>query len=209
MPPPPKKKGCGVLGTILIIVVAIVVTYFTAGATSGFFASALGSTTGGAVATAATAAAAGSIVSQGVGIAIGQQDSFSWKAVAAAALTAGITKGVGLSGVVDKATAGSEFFNAAAHGLVNNAIGQGVNIAVGVQDSFNWRDLAISAVSAPIANKVGEKVGAPFEGRTSSAFATNVGSSIASAVVRRGSAERSMRRPCWGTYSAMRWAKKS
>jgi hypothetical protein len=158
-PPRPKKKGCGVLGQILMIVVAIVVTYFTAGATSGFFAGALGST-GGAVATAATAAAAGSIASQGVGIAIGAQDSFSWKAVATAALTAGITQGIGLDKfdlIKGASGAGAEFVNAAARGLTANAIGQGVNIAMGLQKSFDWRGVVSAALEAPLASYIGDK----------------------------------------------------
>jgi hypothetical protein len=34
------------------------------------------------------------LVSQGVGMAIGVQDSFSWKSVAVAALSAGVTQGI-------------------------------------------------------------------------------------------------------------------
>lgn len=41
----------------------------------------------------AVASAAGSAASQGVAIAIGQQQGFSWEQVAASALTAGILKG--------------------------------------------------------------------------------------------------------------------
>jgi len=73
-PPPPKpKKGCGVIGQILVIVVAAVVTYFTAGLLTGIVSPALATALG---------AAAGSVVSQGVGIALGVQEKFSFKSVA-------------------------------------------------------------------------------------------------------------------------------
>jgi hypothetical protein len=83
---PPKKNKCGVFGQILLAVIAIAVTYFTAGAATA----ALGPVLGGAA-----AGAAGSVVSQGVGVATGIQQKFSFKGVALAALSAGIGAGVG------------------------------------------------------------------------------------------------------------------
>lgn len=168
-PPPRKKKGCGVLGTIIVVIVAIVVTVVTKGATANFFTNLLGSFWGG-VAAASTGAVVGSAVSQGVGIAIGQRDSFSWKDVAAAGLTAGITQGVGAEGLnlID-----SEILSAG----FNNVVGQGVNIALGLQDEFNWGAVAAAAVSAPLARSAGkgltDAMGDSF-GPRFTAFAANL-----------------------------------
>jgi len=106
---------------IIVIIVAIVVTYLTWGSTSEFWAGVLAnmgaSTTTaasvGAALSAATAAALGSVASQAVGIAIGVQDKFSWKSVAVAALTAGITKGIGVDklALVGDKVAGADVFN--------------------------------------------------------------------------------------------------
>jgi len=109
-PKPPKKHGCGVLGAILMVAVAVAVTVATAGAAAaamaaapttlgggiglvlgGSLASTAGIGIGGAIAIGAGAAAVGSVVSQGVGIAIGAQDKFSWKGVAMSAIAGGVT----------------------------------------------------------------------------------------------------------------------
>ena len=131
---------CGGLGQLIMIVVAVVVTYFTAGATSGFFAGAFGAT-GGAIATGAVAAAAGSIASQLVGNALGIVDGFSWKAVALAAIAGGVGGGVdaafGLGDTVLRA-------------VIKNAVTQGIGVATGLQDSFDWRGVAAAGIDAGV-----------------------------------------------------------
>jgi YD repeat-containing protein len=174
LPPPPRKDGCGVIGQILVIVVAIVVTWFTAGALSGAF-TALGPT-GSAIATGAVSAAAGSVASQGVAIAIGQQDSFSWKSVASAALSAGLTQGIGVS---------VPSFGPVADAAINSAVNQGVNIALGLQEKFNWSAVAAAAVSAPIANWAGNKIGGAVAALTNSPFVSQVASDFTSGMVDR------------------------
>lgn len=168
-PPPPKKKGCGVVGQILVIVVVIVVAYLTAGAAAGAFTpgAGAGATAGGAAATGtgftvagvsgltagqafaagAIGAAVGSAAGQGVGFALGMQDSFNWKSIAAAAISGGLGSGV--------LNVGSSIADAA----INSAVSQGVNIALGLQDSFNWAAVASAAVAAPLARHAGGKVG--------------------------------------------------
>ena len=149
VPPPKGKKGCGVIGQILLIIVAVVVTYITAGATSTYFAGLFGSL-GGAIATGAVAAAAGSIVSQGVAIATGMQEDFNWKDLASAAIGGAIggafTNGIGIKGIPGEI----------AQGALNSALNQGVSIALGLQDEFNWNAVASAAVAAPIANRLGK-----------------------------------------------------
>jgi hypothetical protein len=110
-PPPSSDGGCGsILSIIIVVVVAIVVAVVTAGVGAalvdalGISSTALG-TAGAAIATAATYAVAGavvgavgSIVQQGLFIALGYQKKFSWKQVAggaAAGAFAGAALGVG------------------------------------------------------------------------------------------------------------------
>ncbi len=159
MPPPPKKK-CGGLLQALIVVVAIVVTVYTAGAASAALgataatsATVAGSAIAGAAVVGAAGAAAGSIASQLTAMAFGMQSSFSWSAVGSAALSGGLTAGVtaaipGLSamGSSDKFAGFSGRYADVARAATQNAVGQGVNIALGQQGKFSWSSMASSAV---------------------------------------------------------------
>jgi hypothetical protein len=103
----------------------------------------------GAVGSLAASAAIGSTVSQGVGLATGIQDKFSFKSVALAALSAGV--GAGLGEVVKLGTAvGSSAFAKVAgdvvRGALGNAITQGVATATGLQDKFDWTGVAVGGV---------------------------------------------------------------
>jgi hypothetical protein len=153
LPPPRPKKGCGIVGMIIMVIVAVVVTVLSWGTMGPVMAAMLGS-----------------VASQLVGMAIGAQDKFSWKAVALAGITAGITAGTPISTigtVVGEVT--NSIVGAAVQAVVNNAVGQGVAIAMGMQDKFNWRSLAVSAVSAPIANWASGKVGAAIDSKVGAA----------------------------------------
>lgn len=120
-------------------------------------------TTGGVVVGSAVGAAAGSAASQGVAIALDIQDHFSWKAVGSAAL----------SGLIAPALPGGELgltdWGTVVNAAVGSAVNQGVNIALGLQDSFNWAAVAASAVAAPVAKVVGDKVGGAVGGAVGSA----------------------------------------
>ncbi|AKU21153.1 hypothetical protein ACZ75_06325 [Massilia sp. NR 4-1] len=158
-PKPPKKGGCGVIGQVIMVVVAVVVTWITAGAAVGAVTSAmttLGASTAvaGAVGTvvgSAIGAAVGSIASQGVGIAIGAQDGFNWKAVGLAAIGGGVTAGIGVA--FDTGTLGSIFAEqgwqgAAARAVLSNTLSQGIANITGLQHGFNWRSVVASGVGA-------------------------------------------------------------
>ena len=137
-PPPPPKQGCGTLGTIIMIAVAVVVTAYL-GPIAG---QAFGSLLGGAV-----TAAAASVASQGVGMAIGQQTEFSWKAVGQAALAGGIGGGLGASGLdVGGSAFGAGTWQAAA---TNAAMATGTNLAL--HGDWNWRSVMASAASSGLA----------------------------------------------------------
>jgi hypothetical protein len=117
-------------------------------------------------------------------VALGVQDKFSWGAVAAGALGAGIASGIGgltsaaggIGGqLLGKGTLGAQIVNGAAQ----NAISQGVNLLTGVQKKFDWRGLAAAAVSAPIAGAISQNLNsAGFAGavlgRTASGIVTAV-----------------------------------
>ncbi|MGH8043134.1 MAG: hypothetical protein ACREOX_00855, partial [Stenotrophomonas sp.] len=162
-PPPPQqsKGGCGKFVQILAIVVAVIVTIYTAGVASGAawgFASAMtaGATTAGAGAMA-IGAAVGSIASQGVMIAGGQQSGLDWKAVALSAAGGAIAGGLNSAGFTTAMS--NAGIGAAGQVVVRSAVGnvanQGVSMLAGRQNSFDWKSVAISAVSATVSNKVG------------------------------------------------------
>ncbi|QNN46213.1 putative Ig domain-containing protein [Thermomonas brevis] len=168
---PPPKHHCNALATVLMVVVAIVVTVYTAGAAS-FAMSGLttAATTGQMVAAAAIGAAAGSVASQAVGSLMGVT-SFSWRGVAASAITGAITAGVGSLGSIGDAikVGGAAGWGKAAGLALANA---GANYAgqklAGMDVSFSWASIAASAVSSVASAKIAplavEKLGlqSPF-----------------------------------------------
>jgi hypothetical protein len=129
------------------------------------------------LAAGAIGGAVGSIVSQGVGIALGVQDKFSWSAVGRSALSgavsAGVSYGLGDKGlnILQQAGAGKaldlgqKLFNA----VVTNVTTQGVSIAVGLQKSFDWKGVAAAGVSAAIGHAADKAFG-DF-GSTANSFA--------------------------------------
>jgi YD repeat-containing protein len=166
-PPAAADGGCGTIGQIIVIVVAVVVTIYSAGllagpagtaalgvgATISAGATALGAGVSlGTAAAFAGAAAIGSIVSQGVGIALGVQDSFSWKSVALSAFSAVANPGITI--------AGAPVASAAANAAIGNALTQGVGIVIGAQDHFDWRGVAASAAGAAVAQSINGPRGA-------------------------------------------------
>lgn len=192
-PPPTGKGGCGVIGKIIMIVVAVVVTVFTAGALSGVAGGLLTTmqagvaalTGAGTVSAAglAAAAAAGSVVSQVVGIAIGAQESFSWKAVGLAALSAGVTAGVG--SVVDFSSTLGGFGNLVARAAIGNVITQGISVATGLQKSFDWKGVAGAAVGTAVGAGVSSALG-EYAGGLIGRTVTGIAAGAASALVGGG-----------------------
>jgi hypothetical protein len=159
-----------VVGQVLLAAVAIAVTAIVAPALIGQAAvvvngavttAATGLTatlgaTGGAIAGGALGAAAGSIASQGLGVATGLQNSFSWKGVGLAALSGGIGGGLGASGVFGQAAKGgfqagalgitNRVADAAIRGLASNALTQGIGRLTGLQSKFSFAGVATAAV---------------------------------------------------------------
>ena len=196
-PKPKKANKCGVFGQILLAAVAIAVTVVLkvpiAGALNGGTAAAgsaaAASSLGGAVAaasaatvsTAATiagtalAATVGSAVSQGIGLAAGIQSSFSFKGVAMAALSGGVTAGLG-------GTFGAGWAGAAARGALSSAITQGVGVATGLQDKFSWTGVAVAGVGAGAGEFIGGKT--LSLGKFGNRLAANTAGAMANAATR-------------------------
>ena len=166
MPTPHASGGgCGGIGMLLVVVVAVVVTVFTAGAaavamgaTGSFFsagAAAFTTLSVESVAAVAIGSAVGSIVSQGVAIAIGQQEKFSWTQVAMSAIggaaTAALPVGA-FTGALGQAG------GMAVRAAVGNAIGQGIGVATGLQEKFNWRGVAASAAASYVSQSLSDAV---------------------------------------------------
>ncbi|SDJ82379.1 LysM peptidoglycan-binding domain-containing protein, partial [Variovorax sp. OV700] len=193
--PQSQDGGCGGIGQIIIIVVAIVVTIWTAGAAAGAWGAvgtagtatasagigatmttgltALGGGYGAlGVAAAVVGGAVGSAVSQAVGIGIGAQDQFSWKQVALSAIGSGVSAGLGIAGALPDT--GSVLGNAALRGAVGNSLTQGIAVVTGLQDKFDWKSVAASAVGAGVGAAVGPTIGSAFE----SAFGSGAGSAF-------------------------------
>jgi YD repeat-containing protein len=165
-----KGKKCGAFGAILLVVIAVAVTVVTAGAAvaalvpaaagatattaatiAGGISALAAGTTGlgiGALAIGAAAGALGSIVSQGIGVATGLQDKFSWKGVALSAIAGGVSAGLGGS-------IGSGWAAAAARGAVGSVVSQGIGVATGLQSKFDWAGVAAAGVGAGVGNWVG------------------------------------------------------
>jgi hypothetical protein len=181
-PQPKADEGCGVVGQIIMVIVVVVVAYFTAGAAAtalqglgGAFAAGGTATVGGvaglSVTTAVTAGAiggaVGSLAGQLAGVAIGAQADINWNGVALGALGGGIT--AGLSGSLT--VAGSPTASVAVRAAVSNAMTQGIAVATGLQDQFNWTGVAASAVGAGVGSAVGGAVGESMNGALGNATA--------------------------------------
>jgi YD repeat-containing protein len=164
MPAPPVDEGggCGILGKIIMIVVAVAVTAVTGGAggaVSNFWGGLLGQgSAAAAAATGATAAAAGSVASQAVGVAIGAQSKFSWKNVALAAVSGGVSGGLGTVDFTGSGELGS-LGNTVIRSALGNTISQGIGVATGLQKSFDWKSVAGAAVGAGVGWGVGQALG--------------------------------------------------
>jgi trimeric autotransporter adhesin len=208
-PKPPKQNKCGMFGQILLVAIAVAVSIALAptiigtpavlalngsvitGATGltaalGGTAAAAGSAAaiGAGVVGGAIAGAAASIASQGVGVATGIQQGFSWKGVALAALSGGINGGLNGSGIL----AGQTFGAGAARGALSSGLGQGIALATGLQNKFDWAGVAAAGVSAGVGSALGstkfmQSVGKNF-GPAGQQFVGGMAADIANAASR-------------------------
>jgi hypothetical protein len=195
---PPPSKGCGTMGMILMVVVAIAATVATAGAlataagasggiwSAGMTALSAGFTTAGVTTAAgalgatgfALAGAAGSVASQLVGLATGNQEKFSWKQVGLSALGSVASGAVAGSDLIKGLKLGN-VSEAMVRGAVSSTISQGVGKALGWQESFSWKSVAASAVGAGVGQAVGDALGRTLPANAVGKFATRFASGLA------------------------------
>lgn len=193
-PQPPKKakNKCGVFGMILLAVVAIAVTIVTAGAAlaavgaaasvgAGISTVVAGGLIGaagvaGGIAIGAGAAMVGSIVSQGLGVATGIQEKFSWKSVAMAGIGSLVTAGLG------QIAGGGGWLAAGARAAAGSAITQGIGVATGLQDKFDWAGVAAAGVGGAVGNLLGDDLPSLADDNTVENFAKHFGVSAASMI---------------------------
>ncbi|WP_229804943.1 LysM peptidoglycan-binding domain-containing protein [Paludibacterium paludis] len=130
-PPPPQRSegggGCGGIGALFAAVVSVVVGTFT-GAWM-------------------LAGAIGSIIGQGVSMAVGEQDRFSWRQVALSAIGSGVSAAIG-GGV----QAGA--WEKVGRGMLSNAVTQGVAVMTGLQKKFDWTGVAGAGLGAGVASQI-------------------------------------------------------
>ncbi|MCJ0764510.1 LysM peptidoglycan-binding domain-containing protein [Variovorax terrae] len=209
-PPAGDDDDCGGLGEIIMIVVAIVVVinggpdiseYFAeigaeaAAAEAAASAAAIGGSEAavataygsayasalaapGAFVTAAAGAVTGiaaSVASQLTGMALGVQKSFDWKGVALGALGGGVAGGLQGAGIL----ANSPALRMAA----GSAITQGLAVATGLQQRFDWKGVMASAAQG----YMGEYLSKDVMGEQAKRLVGNLGGGLAYAAVHGGS----------------------
>jgi hypothetical protein len=128
-PPPPRPyddKCFRIVATIIVVVVTIVVAIYATEYLSEW------SKLGAAIIGAAAGDAAGQVTAKVLGL----REHFSWREVGTAALTAGLTYGVGGTGSV------------VTDALLKNVVAQGVSIARGQQEKFDWAALAAASINS-------------------------------------------------------------
>ena len=138
LPMPSADGGCGGVGMIITAIIVVVATVFTAGA--------------------AAVAAAGVAEGIGAGAALAEAGIGGIMSAGGAALTGGVAAGaagmggaVALGGISTATAVGASMVGAA----VGSMVGQGVGIATGMQDKFNWSQVGLSALSAGVTAGVG------------------------------------------------------
>ncbi len=140
------------------------------------------------IAAAAAGAAAGSVASQLVGMATGNVDKFSWKAVGQSALAAGITAGVGSAitsavaeggFMADSAIAPALRAKGATTAIVRAGMGSAVSQAI--QGKWSWREVGASTVAGGAGYYAGEAVGRVMQGLDANAvkIAASTGAAVA------------------------------
>jgi YD repeat-containing protein len=165
-PKPHGNQGCGVMGEVMMAVVAIAVAALIPGV-GGFIAGGVTSLLGGGTAAAvvgaavgaASVAAIGDAAGQAFGLATGITSKFSWSELGMAAVSAGVSSGLGASGVFsDLGIGGDSIPEEFAKGALTNAATQGVEVATGLQSKFDWPGVAAAGVGNAAGSFVGGKL---------------------------------------------------
>jgi len=110
----------------------------------------------------ALAGAAGSVASQGFGLISGIQDKFDWKSAALAGISGGVGGGLGAA-LGATGIAGSKFLTDVARGAGGSAITQGIGLATGLQDKFDWAGVAAAGLGAGVGGAVSRSLALKFD----------------------------------------------
>ncbi|XDF33423.1 LysM peptidoglycan-binding domain-containing protein [Paracidovorax avenae] len=166
LPVPANGGDCGIVGQIIVVVVSVVVSIFAG-------------------------PVIGNLAGQMMGNLVGSQNGISWKSLALSAISAGVASGVEYLSGFSGASAGWQ--GAAVQMGTTNLITQGIGVATGLQDRFDWRGVAASAAGAAAGNAAGSALqGATWLdglGQTGAAWARGTLSGMAAgmtAAVARG-----------------------
>lgn len=187
-PPPPQPSndggGCGGIGAILVALVTVAVTLLLPEIAPGLSgalntateavidpvigASSLGDTAAIAVEGAiddavvgGVTAAIGDAVGQGVAIAVGAQHGFNVSELGISVI-GGAVNGA-LSDISSGPLSGDGLPSLFGRAVVGNAITQTIGVATGLQDSFNWTNLAVAGVEAGILAGLSGPIGSAFQ----------------------------------------------
>src|SRR5712692_10178871 len=168
-PPPPQPDRCEtIVKIIIIVVITVVVTVATADALGpymwGWAAAAIG-------------AAAGNAAGQVAAKKLGLRDHFSSREVGTAALTAGLTNGIGDTG------------NIVTNALLRETISQQVRRARNEQEKFDWSALAAAPINGYIDSQTaGLSNATSTEGASLDGLGIDFLSGVAKGVVSQGAA---------------------
>jgi hypothetical protein len=138
LPAPAGEQGCGRIGQVIELAVSIIATNLFG-------------------------AIPGNLASQVVAMAMGDQDDFSWESLARSALTAGVSLGMdAYLGPISESLEGIDrAMDLAGRAAASSVIAQGAAMATGLQDRFQWRDVAASALSQGIGDSIRHALNAP------------------------------------------------
>jgi YD repeat-containing protein len=188
--PPAKPGGCGMIGQLLVMAIAVAITLIIKVPVAQFITAALKTAVGvgsalvgavGAVAGAAVTGVVASAASQGIGVATGLTDKFSWKGVAMAGISAGVTQGfaqaagsiasaaraaaaansattISSAGRVASYLAGGSLGAQVVRGVVTDVASQGIAVATGLQKKLDWAGVAAGAAGAGIGALAGQRL---------------------------------------------------
>ncbi|MDH5803120.1 MAG: YwqJ-related putative deaminase [Gammaproteobacteria bacterium] len=154
--PEPVQPGIDKCKRNAIIIIVIIITIVV----SIYATPAVGSKVGAAM----LGAFVGGLVGQMLYVRYGFQDKIDWKSLAVSTIAAGITAGMA-SG------AESSLSSTMAQAALSSVVTQGLRVAMGLQEKFDWKGVAISVVMAGIsygmdggATNAGSVNGASWEG---------------------------------------------
>jgi len=134
---------------------------------------------GSAIIVGMMAGAAGAVAGQLASIALGLADHFEWREVAAGAIAGGV--GAALGAAAKAAQLASKIAEIAANAVIavaQSALTQGISVACGLQEKFDWRRVAAAGVGA-----AGQGLGQAMGG--SSPFMSNLLGSFVGSVARQ------------------------